>query len=194
MLELYGLIEPERDLIRDMCEFGLDFFYKHKVSETVKVIEQFRKNSQGVARDLPENREQERGLEGYIYAFLQLWNRELEPNGEFRWRIIRPTDISMMAIIFTTQEKGNMLPEISTTDEEEWAHVLQRCSEALLQPVSQNIYVDGMARVVTDTDIFIIKRNERRLWTRSMAREDVEATLLQAMHMQNEYSYGGGRR
>jgi len=41
-----------------------------------------------------------------------------------------------------------------------------------------------MIRVVSDTDIYIIKRDERRLWTRSMAREDAEATLLQAMNLQ----------
>jgi hypothetical protein len=62
----------------------------------------------------------------------------------------------------------------------------------LLQPVSRKVYVDGMIRVVSDTDIIIIKRNERRLWTRSLAREDAEATLLQAMRLQ-EIDSGGDR-
>jgi hypothetical protein len=62
--------------------------------------------------------------------------------------------------------------------------VLDRCSKALRQEVSRRIYIDNMVRVVTDTEIYIIKRDERRLWTRSMAREDAEATLVQAMHLQ----------
>jgi hypothetical protein len=49
-----------------------------------------------------------------------------------------------------------------------------------------------MIRVVSDTQIIIIKRNEMRLWTRSMAREDAEATLLQAIHLQETTQSDGG--
>jgi type I restriction-modification system DNA methylase subunit len=190
IFDLYELIEPERDLIRDMCEFGLDFFYKHKESDAVKFVTGCPLNPIGVANNLPTNRREERGLEGYLYAFLQLWNRELEPEGELCWRIIRPPNVPMLAVIFTTQEKGDALPAILSTDEEEWVNVLKRCDAALLQPVSRSIYIDGMVRAVTDTEIFILKRNERRLWTRSTAREDAEAMLLQALNMQSKYSYG----
>jgi hypothetical protein len=44
-------------------------------------------------------------------------------------------------------------------------------------------------RAVSDEQIIIVKRNENRLWTRSMAREDAEATLVQAM---NRESMGKG--
>ena len=50
--------------------------------------------------------------------------------------------------------------------------------------MSRQIYIDNMVRVVADTEICIIKRDERMLWTRSMAREDAEATLVQAMYLQ----------
>ncbi len=90
----------------------------------------------------------------------------------------------MIAIVFTTQEVSDPLPAIDTTDEQEWTGVLDRCSKALRQKVSHRIYIDNMMRVVTDTEIYIIKRDERRLWTRSMAREDAEATLVQLMHLQ----------
>jgi len=98
----------------------------------------------------------------------------------------------MIAVVFTTQEKGKPLPDISGTDDEEWTRVLGRCARTLRQPVSRNVYVDGMVRAVSDTDIVIIKRDERRFWTRSLAREDAEATLLQAMRLQ-EIDGGGGR-
>ena len=156
-------------------------------------MEEAPESFQGIFSDLPSTREEQLGLEGYIHAFLQVWNRELEPDGEFRWHVVRPRNVPMLAIIFTTQEKGYALPEISPTDEEEWVRILKRCEEVLLRPVSKTVYFDNIVRAVTDTDIFIIKRNERRLWTRSMAREDAEATLLQAIHLQNEYSYGSGR-
>ncbi len=184
IFELYDLSESERDLILDMCEIGLEFFYRGGSSKAVEPVEQY-PNIQGTIADLHGDRNKERGLEGYLYAFLQMWNREMEPlGGDFRWRIIRPAFVPMLAIVFTTQEVNEPLPAVQMTEEDAWQHLLSHLSETLRQPVSSQIYIDGMVRAVTDTNIFIIKRNERRLWTRSLAREDAEATLLQAIHMQ----------
>jgi hypothetical protein len=106
-------------------------------------------------------------------------------NGEFRWRIIRPHCIPMLAVIFSTQSKGEPLSSFSSTDDEQaWHKLLKRLDTTFDHPVSSRIYIEGMVRAVTETDIFIIKRDEQRLWTRSLAREDAEATLLQAMTIQ----------
>jgi hypothetical protein len=92
----------------------------------------------------------------------------------------------MLALLFTTEIKGDMLSEVETSDEEEWANLLGVCEKVLRQPVSRRVYIDGIVRAVTDTNIIIIKRNERRLWSKSMAYEDAEATLLQAIQLQSE--------
>jgi hypothetical protein len=115
-----------------------------------------------------------------------MWNDKLEPDGEFRWQVIYPPHSPMLAVVLTTQYKGNALPQVIPPDKE-WASVLERIERASHQKISRNIYLDGMVRKVSDTEIFIIKRNERRLWTRSIAREDAEATLLQAMQLQKTY-------
>lgn len=180
IFNLYQLNEAERDLILDLCEVNLEFLYRDRKSDAAHPVEPFPSFSQGVIKDLPAERWREHGLEGYLYAFLKMWNREIAPKGEFHWRIIRPTHVPMIAVVFTTQEIGDTLPAIDTTDEQGWARVLS----ALKQDISRRIYIDSMVRVVTDTEICIIKRDERRLWTRSMAREDAEATLVQAMHLE----------
>jgi hypothetical protein len=46
---------------------------------------------------------------------------------------------------------------------------------------TSQIVLDGILHVVSDEAIIIIKRNERRFWTRSLAREDAEATLCKRM-------------
>lgn len=90
----------------------------------------------------------------------------------------------MLCLVFSTQEMG-CLPQLSGNDEDAWAAILKDLDDNLLVPYnSSRIYIDGIIRSVTDTDIVIIKRNEKRLWTKSMAREDVEATLLQAINLQ----------
>lgn len=184
IFDLYQLNASERDLVLDLCETNLEFLYRHSEGNAARPVERYPLSPQGLIRDLSDNRRQEKGLEGYLYAFLKVWNREIAPEGEFRWRVIRPQHVPMIAVVFTTQEVGDSIPSLDTTDEQEWASVLGRCSEALKQEISHRIYIDSMVRVVTDREIYIIKRDERRLWTRSMAREDAEATLVQAMHLQ----------
>ncbi|MCK5617268.1 N-6 DNA methylase, partial [Candidatus Pacearchaeota archaeon] len=186
IFDLYELNEAERDLIRDMCKYGLDFFYNNVESKAVKPVKTNRpKENFGIIEDIPARRNWQKGFEGYIKTFLQIWNRELEPGGEFRWQLIRPgRDIPMVALVFSTQNKNEPLAPVKGSNESQWEKVLQKLDKTLLMPVSKRVYIDGLVRAVSDTDIMIIKRNEKRLWTRSMAREDAEATLLQAMNMQ----------
>ncbi len=184
IFELYQLNEAQRDLVLDTCETTLEFFYQHSKSEAIQSLARYPRLTQGIIDDLPKSRARERGLEGYLFAFLSIWNHQLEPDGEFYWRVIRPAQIPMIAVVFTTQEVGDALPTITTSDEQEWQQVLEQCANALHYPISRRIYIDGMVRVVTDTEIYVIKRDERRLWTRSMAREDAEATLVQLMYLQ----------
>lgn len=180
IFDLYELSESERDLILDMCEIGLEFFYRTSQSKAVQPVENYPEQSQGTIRDLPQRRDLEKGLEGYLYAFLDMWNDELEPGGEFRWRVIRPVNNPMIAVVFTTQDRQSTLPGLRSPDKE-WSVVLEKIEKATQQRLGQNIYIDGIVRRFSDTDIFIIKRNERRFWTRSLAREDAEATLLQGL-------------
>lgn len=193
IFDLYELNEAERDLIRDMCECGLDLFYNNVKSKALKPVESGRpRESFGVLEDIPVRRNWQKGFEAYVRTFLQIWNRELEPTGEFRWQLIRPgRDIPMVAMVFSTQEKTNPLPTVKESYADRWNQVLEKMEETLRVPVSKRVYIDGVVRAVSDTDIMIIKRDERRLWTRSMAREDAEATLLQAIHMQER---SGGQR
>ncbi len=184
IFEIYGLSEAEQDLVLDMCETGLEFFYQANNSEAAKTIDSTAR--QGLMQDLPQNRSQEQGLQGYLYAFLDAWNAELEPEGEFNWTVINLPNNPMLAVIFSTQNKGEPLRSLPDTTQADWDAVLARCGMALKCRVSRNIYIEGMVRSVSDTEIIIIKRNERRLWTRTAAREDAEATLAQAIRLQEQ--------
>lgn len=185
IFDLFELTEPERDLILDMCEVGIEFFYNGSKSEALKNVVAYPKLTLGTASNLPEKRDNQHGIEGYLYSFLQIWDRELEPIGEFFWRVIRPANIPMIAIVFTTKEKNKSVPKSFADDQDEWIDILKQCNETLKKPVSKRVYIDGIVRAVSDTNIIIIKRDERRLWTRSLAREDAEATILQAMYLKD---------
>ena len=189
IFDLYMLRVSERDLIRDMCDVGIEFCYNHTKSVAIKpVINHIFSFKHGLLETLLSsiNIESSSQLKDYLVIFLKAWNRELYPQGEFSWRIIIPDEAeTMLCVVFSTQEVGH-IPQFLDNDEDVWTAILNELNDSLLVPYKSNrIYIDGIVRAVTDTDIIIIKRNEKRLWTKSMAREDVEATFLQAINLQD---------
>jgi methylase of polypeptide subunit release factors len=182
IFDLYELTESERDLIRDMCDTGLEFFYRGSNSEATSrnVDVPFTQGKISDIRALNTN-----GIFEYILVFLEKWNRDLEKiGGELYWQITRSPSTPMLAIIFTTAEIGKKTSQDNNNEIHEWNDLLQKLDKTLITPVSPRIYIDGLIRAVSDTNVIIIKRDERRLWTRSQAREDADATLLQAMILQ----------
>jgi hypothetical protein len=186
VFDLFELTPEERERITEMCTLGLDHFYRGMESNAVKPLgwpagaPRF-----GYAKDLSANGRATGELCPYLTTYLQLWEpllRKQTASGRFRWRVIQPPESSMMAAIFETESGDEHLPTPTNSDEQAWNEVLASLDRhAFQEKGSKRVYVDGMVRVVNETDIAIIKRNERRLWTASAARNDAEATILQTM-------------
>lgn len=183
IFDLYELNEAERDLVRDMCKYGLDFFYRQSESIAVQPVV-MPDTAHGLIHDLSGERAE--GLEGYLQVFLSQWNADLEPDGELTWEVIEgPEGSSVIAILFSTIGKGATSAPAEPTAPQEWRDVLARISKRSLVPVGtkRTIYTDTFVRAVSEHEILIIKRNEARHWTRSMAREDADVTVARAMQL-----------
>ena len=184
IFELYELSDAEIDLIHDMCEVTLPYYYSPEKSLAGKSVLTKRLSEPcGTIKSLPKNTD----FAEYLKVFMHSWEAYLDKGTEFCWRIYQPeqTD-SMIAAVFSIQEKGNKFNKHSTNEIQCWDDVLIQLENNLTQPFhSSRIYLEGMVWAVTDDFILIVKRNERRLWTRSVAREDAEATLVQAMNRDN---------
>jgi hypothetical protein len=184
IFDLYELNEADRDLVRDMCDYGLDFFYERSASRAV-IPPDMPTRRCGLARDLPRKRAE--GLTGYLQVFLRQWNDDLAPEGELAWEVIPgPGSAPVVAALFSTVAYRER-PEPATAGGRggRWDDVLRHISEASLVPAEQNrtIYTDTFVRAVSDHEILIIKRNEARFWTRSAALADADATVAQAMSL-----------
>ena len=146
--------------------------------ETVELVENYPQQNQGFLSDINKNRQTQKGLEAYLQVFLNIWNRELEPDGEFSWQIIqfqsKETKSFMLAVIFSTQEYGEKLQPVSQLEQEQQI-------EAINQLIKQE---NDLICSVSDTEIIIIKRNEQRLWTCSMARKDAGEAWFQLLDLQ----------
>jgi hypothetical protein len=88
----------------------------------------------------------------------------------------------MLAVVFSLVPVGSSKPS-REFGKPEWDQLLAGLGHTAMHAgYAKRVYLDGLVRIVTDQDITIIKRNERRHWTASMAREDAEATMLLLMH------------
>ena len=185
LFDIYELSEEERDLIREMCDLGLDHMYRGRNSEAVKRL-QVHPNERRIGRrtDLARTKGIAVELRDYIRVFLELWEPRLKPQkGWLRWRVVLgDSKATMLAIIFSTESADDRLAVPTDDDESAWQWILNDLAQSCGQQAwAREIYIDGMLRLVTPHDMVILKRNERRLWTRTAAREDAEATMADVL-------------
>ena len=183
VFDLFDATESERDLVRDFMNYTLPLVGRRTYwlrQPTVEIGERY----QGTAKDLASSSSASQ-LDKYLSVFLRRWNRELAPRGEFSWFAVESPRAPMIAVVFETQENDARVVEVSDTDNERWRSALERLGSALELPVTTSIRAAGTLRSVSDRSIVIAKRNEARLWTASAAREDAEATILQAINLQS---------
>ena len=165
VFELYELNDEQKDLIRDFCEVTLPFFYRPFDSVgAMKAVE----------------RSELSWIENYIHIFCLRWNAYLGSDEEMRGEVHIGAHENMMAVEFYVAEKGDSYdPKLKDNS---WGSILNQIGEALPQPMGvSQIILDGFVHVVSDSGIILIKRNEKRFWTRSLAREDADATICKRM-------------
>ena len=166
VFNLYGLNEEQKDLVRDFCDITLPFFYEPLTSKgSTTVIEE--ENCYWLK-------------ENYIDVFVRRWNAFLDEGTEMRAQVHLDKYDTMIAVEFFPADKDDLW-DLYNSDFT-WKDILFEIGENILQQISiSQVMLDGIIHIVSDASILIIKRNEKRFWTRSLAREDADVTLHKYM-------------
>jgi len=168
--DLFELTEDERSGIED-------FWLAQRREGRAAVPEQALRA--GLAADLSGRHDP---MSRYLHTFLAAWNAHLAADGHLDWAVARDPGSSIVAAVFHTRAPSdNCRPQ--PLPDAPWQQALGRLSDHLDPVRASRIVARGVVRAVTDTAIVIVKRDERALWTPSTARDDVDATLLQAIAM-----------
>jgi len=166
IFELYELSNEQKDLVSDLCQVTLDFFYDGAKSQAVRS---------------PSPRQ----LEEYRDAFLDVWNdRLLQKSKQLQPLIFAPNNGLLCGMAFELKELGDISQYPPITDDAEWQRWFRRLSRGLLSQYSQQIYTDRVVKELTNSSMFIIKRAESRLWTKSQARQDANEFLTQVFKLE----------
>ena len=163
--DLYNFTEEQRDLIRDCCEVTLPFFYQPYKSIGV----------------MPAIKSEDTSwIQKYAEIFARRWKPYLNNDEVMRADVHIGASGNMLAFEFypaDTGDKWDLKPK-----EKSWDHILEEIGKALPKPMgTSQIVLDGVVHAISDDAIIIIKRNEKRFWTRSLAREDATSTLCKRM-------------
>jgi hypothetical protein len=90
----------------------------------------------------------------------------------------------MLALAFSPHTISDSKPTKAITvqsDSTALKKALTLLEESTNTKYSDKIYIEGIIRAKTSNYIFIIKRNQKRLWSKTEARIDAEATMLLAI-------------
>ncbi|NTW88076.1 MAG: N-6 DNA methylase [Desulfobulbaceae bacterium] len=165
VFDLYGFTQDQRDLIRDCCEVTLPFFYQPYTS--VGAMPAVKGNDTS-------------WINNYAERFAHRWQPYLNQDEVLRANLHIGASGNMVAMEFYPADLGDKWELAPKTDS--WGHILEEIGKSLPRPMgTSQILLDGIVHVVTDNSIIVIKHNEKRFWTRSLAREDAESTLAKRM-------------
>ena len=165
VFQLFELNDEQEDLIRDFCEVTLPFFYKP--FDSIGAMQAVKRS------DLS-------WIENYIHIFCLRWNAYLGSDEEMRGEVHIGAHDNMLAVEFYAADKGD--PYDLKVKDNNWGSILEQIGETLPHPMGvSQIILDGFVHIVSDSGIILIKRNEKRFWTRSLAREDADATICKRM-------------
>jgi hypothetical protein len=166
IFDLYELTEMQRDLIRDLCQTTLEFFYDGIGSLAVK----------------SPNIE---WLKAYHSAFLECWAGRLQPKGiQLGTKIYAPHHGLLCGMAFELNEIDKLSQQPAITEDGGLQIWYRQLSRDLRREWTEGIYVDRVVKEITETGMFLLKRAERRLWTRSQARQDAQELLTEVFKLE----------
>jgi SAM-dependent methyltransferase len=122
-------------------------------------------------------------LARYLDVFDNAWRPVLGDDAELDRHLWQDAQAQVIAAVFETRYPGEQ-PAEQREDHDAWSNVLARYDPDYRETPAGTLLSYGTLRAVTDSAIVIVKRNECRLWSATAAREDAEATIVQAMRLQ----------
>jgi len=172
IFKLYSLSEEQQDLVLDLRDTTLEFFYN---------------GSKSVASSVPDAD----WLRQYYKAFNEIWEERLVTKDlGLQTSIYLSTNGLMCGMAFELQENAHVTEPIIIEDDVAWRGWFRRLSKSLVRKQSDLLYTDMFVKELSHSAMFIIKRGERRLWTKSKAREDARQLLTEVFKLEWQRSRG----
>jgi len=160
IFESFNLTENETTLINDGINYSLDLFHKQEKSIALYPVLQEQTTEYG------------KTISSELNDYLN--GQDLFVNATV-YNIGRFTPLMMIKLTFSQKEKEIEISKEFVDDE------LKKIDKSLWDKKVQNIYFRKKLNHKTGDDIYIIRPNQRRFWSQSMALEDASELILEIL-------------
>ena len=161
VLKLYNIDLIDKQLIDDFITYSVDLFHKQEKSIAL----------------YPAQHEQ---IIEYGKIISSELNNFLDGENLFAnttvYKISRFTPLMMIKLSFAKKQKEVVTSKEFVDDE------LKKIDQHLWEEKAQNIYLRKKLNYKTEDDIYIIRPNQRRFWSQSMALEDASELILEILN------------
>ncbi|TYQ00211.1 type I restriction-modification system DNA methylase subunit [Tenacibaculum adriaticum] len=155
----FGLNEDEINLLNDALDYSMDLFHSKAKSEALNPV---------------------RSIEDYSKKICGKLNQFLKGQNLFANATVFETNhfspLLVMKLSFEENEKEVLKSQEDVTQE------LQKLDRHLWTKQSTNIYFRKKLNYKTGNEIFIVRPNQKRFWTQSMAIEDASELILEILN------------
>ncbi|WP_212901056.1 HsdM family class I SAM-dependent methyltransferase [Capnocytophaga canimorsus] len=163
ILELYELSKNDAILIDDCIKFSVDLFYNQVKSVALKPV----------LKDQPKE---------YAQILTSELNKFLDEEGLFaNATIYSSNDLKSSPLMMIKLTHNEQKKEIYVSNEL-IGKELKKIDQYLWEKKSKNIYFRKKLNYTIGNDIFIIRPNQRRFWSKSMAYEDASGLILEILN------------
>ncbi len=159
---LYGLSYHERILVRDLAGLTVDLRMKREASDAL--------NQPSVVE-----------LEDYVTELLETIQPLFQALGEHKVisDVFETGNSSLQVVRFSIVSWQSRRPLISKVERQGLSEVLESIASQLPQQVADKIFTKRHLRIYQGNDIFIVKPNQRRYWSRSAALNDADTIIAE---------------
>jgi len=159
--DLYHIDLEEKQLIKDFINYSADLFHKQEKSKALYPILH------------EQSMEYGKIISAELNSFLD--GQDLFANPTI-YNINRFTPLMMIKLSFNSKEK-EIYQSQENIDEE-----LKKLDKHLWEEKATNIYFRKKLNYKTGDDIYIIRPNQRRFWSKSMALEEASELILEILN------------
>lgn len=159
LTNILQLSEEDRICIQDTIEYSIDVFYKQEASKALLPILESK---------------------SYTIRFCSILNEFLSNQGLFvkgtTYTTQRHSPLAMVKISFVTEKQEVVQSELDVQDE------LKEIDKHLWDEKGSGIYFRKKLNYYDGDSIYIIRPNQRRFWTQSMAMQDASDLIIEILN------------
>lgn len=162
IIKLYNLTSDEMILVDDALKFSLDLFYHKENSVAIELL----------TKEV---------LMQYGQSLCKVMNESFGRKGGFSATMLSGDMPMIIAHITLNKNRTKSMVTINDVPNK-LVEVIEYLDKVMLEEKSKGIYVRRSMKYYVGTDIYIVKRNQRRFWTQSAAFRDADEVYADIMN------------